>query len=72
MCPLGAVKALRAAGLHNGAGAHAWRVRPAATVFDRTSELAQPTRTRAPGNYGGGDAEVSERGVGEREHLTLR
>src|SRR5262245_61583970 len=47
MCPLGAVKALHAAALHDGAGARAWRVRLAARFSNRTSEIVQPARMRA-------------------------
>src|SRR6516165_10044281 len=69
MCPLGAVKALRAAALHDGAGARAWRVRLAARFSNRTSEIVQPARTRAAGDRGGGDHQASKRGViGEGEH----
>src|SRR6516225_7824523 len=63
MCPLGAVKALRAAALHDGAGARAWRVRLAARFSNRTSEIVQPARTRVSGNPGGGDHQASKRGV---------
>jgi hypothetical protein len=48
MCPSGAVKALRAAALHNGALARTGLAHPiCGAVFDRTSEIAQPRRTRA-------------------------
>src|SRR5215831_106033 len=44
MCPLGAVKALRAAALHDGASARAWRVR----LVARFSIVRAAPKWRAP------------------------
>src|SRR5262249_4358779 len=52
MCPLGAVKALRAAALHDGAGARMPDASDLWRGFDRTSEIVQPSRTRAAGDGG--------------------
>ena len=70
MCPLGAVRALRGAALRDSALARTGLAHPiCGAVFDRTSEIVQPPRTRAAGNPGGGDHQASKRGIiGEGEH----
>jgi len=70
MCPLGAVRALRGAALRDSALARTGLAHPiCGAVFDRTSEIVQPPRTRAAGNPGGGDHQASKRGViSEGEH----
>ena len=61
MCPLGAVRALRGAALRDSALARTGLAHPiCGAVFDRTSEIVQPPRTRAAGNPGGGDHQASK------------
>ena len=62
MCPLGAVKALRAAALHD-ALARVLGASDAARFWNRTSEIVEPARTRAAGDCGGSDHQASKRSV---------
>ena len=65
MCPLGAVKALRAAALHDGAGAS--DPPPGLRSYER--DCAATSNARG-GDCGGSDHQASKRGViGEGEHV---